>query len=403
MSTERFLYIRVTYLICAMIACSAYPLSVNAAPESVVVHIHYTTSVKNKANGGFPGNISGFVTRVQEDIDRVFQNSGLDSDVAITYGSSVEMLYDEGNSPGVVQTLEDLQDKNNPLLLTGGVNVHEFRVTDGADVVILIVDADEYSDAAGGAATLGGCTDIWSPPVSCGNWPAGGDPTKAFVVLKDDAVLLDNTLGAHELCHVFGCRHQSQANEPNQGKPVPGASAWEGVSPSGTRYITAEGSQLTSGCLAQQNGCDGIPFFSKPGSVQHNGETLTTGSSGANNTNAIITTAPDVANYAEQLQAVPSQPTTDVVFFGCHQPFCAAWHFSFSSPTATKYRIQQKPSGGSWSLTAVTTNETYLAHLGQNPLTFRIRGENPFGNGSWAVFTTTGQCGGGGGGGGPIP
>ena len=69
---------------------------------------------------------------------------------------------------------------------------------------------------------------------------------------------------------------------------------------------------------------------------------------------------------------------------------------------ATQYRIEYSTfSGGPWGLSTVTSNTAYLPHLGSQPLYFRIRGENPVGEGGpWVTFYVTGQCGGPGGGGG---
>jgi|SRR5690606_2739875 len=101
---------------------------------------------------------------------------------------------------------------------------------------------------------------------------------------------------------------------------------------------------------------------------------------------------------------VGSTSIYSVNFLGCHQPGCALWRFEFHASNATSYRIERKSATGSWQLAAETTTGVYVPHLAGNPLSWRIRGENPTDNGSWSpAFYTTGKCNGGGPGGpGPI-
>lgn len=99
-------------------------------------------------------------------------------------------------------------------------------------------------------------------------------------------------------------------------------------------------------------------------------------------------------------KARPEQTTSAQWFESCHQPYCALWRFAHSAVGADRYRIQrQSYSGAPWVLETFTENTLYWPHLGQNALTWRIRGEGEGGVGDWTYFTTTGQCGGGGGGG----
>lgn len=106
-------------------------------------------------------------------------------------------------------------------------------------------------------------------------------------------------------------------------------------------------------------------------------------------------------SQCETVPPPPPGPTSinSVIFLGCHQPGCALWRFTYSSSSATQYRIQFKPVGyGSWSTHAVTDSTSYHPHLGANPLSWRIRGENSSGNGPWSsTFYTSGECDGGGG------
>lgn len=98
------------------------------------------------------------------------------------------------------------------------------------------------------------------------------------------------------------------------------------------------------------------------------------------------------------VSGIPSSSSSSSTFLGCHQPGCALWTFVFSSTYAMRYRIERRSSSlFPWSLVTTVESASYVPHLGQNYLQWRVRGENGFGAGPWTYFTTTGQCGSGGG------
>jgi hypothetical protein len=228
----------------------------------------------------------------------VFRNSGINTRLRLVYSSSIN--FHETDFPDSDVALLAIQSK------TDGIvdEIHALRDENGADLVILIVDA----------------VGVWE------GWTRGdanvlyrNDPSLSeyapFAVV--DSQVLDGTAFSHEIAHAMGAHHDWYVSAK---KKVPYPYARGHINrDEGWRTIMAYEQE----CLDQGIKCPRIPFFSNP-DIDYNGVptgiavgTNTSCQNGvtailpcdANDALALTQTSPTVAGFREEFWEMLDHPT----------------------------------------------------------------------------------------------
>ena len=243
--------------------------------------VGYTTAAKNYVNtssgtGATDGTlISNIIARNVANLDAALSNSKIPESIRLV--GTVEVNYTTTKDAGT--DLTNLQ--------SGTVgNLATLRTSKGADLVELVTDATYTGSLAGKA---------YQP-----NSEAAATASQGFSVITIRNGFPTNLL--HEIGHNLGAGHSRTATDPQSN---------DGVASSTIKY--AHGYSVTVGSLSFGDVMSGygIPFFSNP-SIKFRGVAIgvaDNAKNSADNSKAITTLAPKIANYLPRATAVTAGPS----------------------------------------------------------------------------------------------